>query len=111
MDDLIAKMKQMGNTSGKYGDAEMFYVWITTWSDSFLGSYAKQKMNNVYVHIITLPGPQCNLTSPFCTYCIAVGQGSLDHTPVIDWYSKEIKELMARKEYHCVIRCKFIINA
>ena len=54
MDLLIAKMKTMGDTSGNYNDVECFYGWMTTWSDSFLRSYVKQKMNNVWMHTITL---------------------------------------------------------
>ena len=99
----------MGDTSDNYTDVEIFYGLMTTWSDSFLRSYVKQKMNNVWMCTITLPDPNNNSTSPFHTYCVAVGQGNLDHTPVIEWYANEVSELMSGKEYYCAIRQKFII--
>ena len=101
-------MKKNGDTSGNHTDVEIFYEWMTTWSDSFLMLYVKQKMNNVWMHTITLPDPDGNSTSPFHTYCVAVGKGNLDHTPVIEWYANKINELMTGKEYYCAIRQKFI---
>ena len=82
---------------------------MTTWSNSFLRSYVKQNMNNVWMYTITLPDPDGNLTSPFHTYYVAVGRGNLDHTPVIEWYANKINELMTGKECHCAICQKFII--
>ena len=32
---------------------------------------------------------------------MAVGSGNLDHTPVIDWYLKELTDLMKGKNYYC----------
>ena len=53
------------------------------------------------MYTITLPDPDQNSLSPFHTYCVAVGSGNLDHTPVIDWYSKELTDLMKGKNYYC----------
>ena len=98
----------MGDTSGNHTDVEIFYEWMTTWSDSFLMLYVKKKMNNMWMHTITLPDPDRNATPPFHTYCVAVGKRNLDHTPVIEWYANKINELMTGKEYYCAIRQKFI---
>ena len=98
----------MGDTSGNYDDVDFFNGWMTTWSDSFLRSYVKQKMNNVWMRTITLSDPDRNPTSPFHTYCVAVGRENLDHTPVIEWYANEINELMKGNKYYCVVRQKFI---
>ena len=57
---------------------------------------------------ITLPDPQHKATSPFHTYCVAVGPGFLDHTPVLDWYSQELTSLMEGREYYCATLLKFI---
>ena len=65
-------------------------------------------MSNVWMHTITLPDPRRNATSPFHTYCIAVGQGKLDHTAVINWYAQEMEELMKGRDYYCGVRRKFI---
>ena len=62
----------------------------------------------MWMHTITLPDPDRNATSPFHTYCVAVGRGNLDHTPLIEWYANEINELMKGKEYYFAIRQKFI---
>jgi hypothetical protein len=35
------------------------------------------------------------------TYCVAVGAGALDHTAVIDFYAKEVDELMAGSYFYC----------
>ena len=96
------KNEKNGDTSGNHTDVEIFYGWMTTWSNSFLRSYVKQNMNNVWIHPITLPDPDGN--SPFHTHCVAVGKENLDHTPVIEWYANEINELMTGKEYYCAIR-------
>ena len=102
MTELINKMKEMCSSR------PAFYGWFTTWSDSFLRSYVKQKLNNVWMYTITLPDPNHNATSPYHTYCVAVGAGALDHTPVIDWYSHEIEELMKGKDYYCGLRRDFV---
>ena len=60
------------------------------------------------MYTITLPDPHHQSTSPFHTYCVAVGAGTLDHTPIIDWYSKEVESLMKGKDYYCIERRQFI---
>ena len=88
----------MGDTSENHIDVETFYEWMTTWSDSFLRSYVKQKMNNAWMYIITLTDPDGNSTSPSHTYCVAFERGNIDHTPVIEWYTNKINELMTSRE-------------
>ena len=86
-----------------------YYGYFTTWSDTFLRSYIKQKMNNVWLYIITLPGGEgISKTSPYYTYCVAVGSGHLDHSAVIDWYCPQIEELMRGRKYYCGTRKKII---
>jgi len=97
MSELIESMQN----ANEDGTENSYYGWITTWSDSFLRSYVKQKLNNVWMYTITLPDPDQNSLSPFHTYCVAAGSGNLDHTPVIDWYSKELTDLMKGKNYYC----------
>ena len=99
MDELIDLMKEINPNN-----IPTFYGWITTWSDSFIRSYVKQKLNNVWMFTITLPDPNHNATFPYHTYCVAVGAGALDHTSVIDWYAHEIEELMKGKKYYCGLR-------
>ena len=77
MSDLIYTLKSM-DSSGR----PTYYGWFATWSDSFLRSYVKQKLNNVWMYTITLPDPDHTATSPYHTYCVAVGAGALDHTSV-----------------------------
>ena len=67
-DDLIESMKAYPN-SEKRG---IHYAWLTTWSDSFLCSYVKQKSNNVWMYTVILPNPDGNSVSTFHTYCVAV---------------------------------------
>ena len=105
MDDLIDNMKGYPND---VTDQDIYYAWLTTWSDSFLRSYVKQKHNNVWMYTITLPDPSGNATSALHTYCVAVGAGSLDHTSVIDWYANEVEELMKGSEFYCAFSKKII---
>ena len=77
----------MGDTSGNHIDVKIYYGRMTTWSDSFLRLYVKQKMNNVWMHTIALLDPDGNSISPFHTYCVTAGHGNLGHTPVIEWYA------------------------
>ena len=104
MKDLLDEMKKYPNSKKK----EIYYAWMLTWSDSFLRSYVKQKYNNVWMFTITLPDPGGNATSPFHTYCVAVGAGALDHTSVIDWYAKEVDSLMKGSNYYCASTKKVI---
>ena len=97
MKDLLDVMRLYPNSENK----EIYYAWMLTWSDSFLCSYVKQKYNNVWMYTIALPDPGGNATSPFHTYCVAVGAGALDHTSVIDWYAKEVDSLMKGANYYC----------
>jgi len=60
------------------------------------------------MYTITLSDPSRQSTSPFHTYCVAVGSGQLDHTSIIDWYSKEVKSLMNGKTYYCSHKCHFL---
>jgi hypothetical protein len=103
MDELLDIMKDLDPV-----DEPTYYGWITTWSDSFLRSYVKQKLNNVWMYTITLPDPSRQSTSPFHTYCVAVGSGQLDHTSVIDWYSKEVESLMNGRTYYCSEKRQFL---
>ena len=71
MDELLDTMKDTIDET----DYPTSYGWFTTCSDSFLRSYVKQKLNNVWMFTIILPDPNHNVTSPYHTYCVAVGAG------------------------------------
>ena len=103
-DDLIQSMKAYPNSENQ----GIHYAWLTTWSDSFLRSYVKQKSNNVWMYTITLPDPDGNSISTLHTYCVAVGAGSLDHTIVIDWYANELENLMKGYDYYCGFKKEII---
>ena len=79
MTELLAKMRTPDDVH-----KSTFFGYVTTWSDTFLRSYVKQKLNNVWMFTITLPDARANKSSIFHTYCIAVGSGYLDHTKIID---------------------------
>ena len=89
MDELIDRMKQLNVLCipTKYG----FYL---LWSDGFVRSFVKQKNNNVWIITLTVPDPGNNATSKYHTYCLAVGKSSNDHQPVIDYYMKQVEQLM-----------------
>ena len=97
MDDLLGNMKNYPNVE----DVEIYYAWMLTWSDSFLRSYVKQKYNNVWMYTMNLPNSNGSATSPWHAYCVSVGAGSLDHTSAIEWYAKEVDELMKGSDFYC----------
>ena len=99
----------MGHTSGNDTNVEIFFGWMNMWSDIFLSSYVKKKKSNVWMHTITLPDPDVNLTPSFHTYAVAVGIGHPDHTEGVEWYANKINELMTGKTYYYGIHQKFII--
>ena len=104
MNDLLSQMKEYPKST----TAEVYYAWATSWKDSFLRSNVKQKHNNVWMYTLTLPNPNHNNTSTEHTYCVAVGAGALDHTIVIDWFAREVEELMKGREYYCAESNKVI---
>ena len=89
MSDLLQKLKQ--RTGGKRG---VYYGYMIFWSDGFLTSWVKQKDNSVWILTITFPDPAGDSTSPFHTYCLAVGPSKLGHSSVIEYYMKEVEEIM-----------------
>ena len=87
-----------------------FLGYFTTWHDTFLRSYVKQRLNNVWLYIVTFPESRYAKTSPYHTYCVAVGLGYLDHTPVLEWFSEQMEGLVKGNTVYCGRR-KSIIHA
>ena len=106
MKELLELMK--GMESNATTNQPTYYGYFTTWHDAFLRSYMKQKLNNVWIYTLNLPESRVAKTSPYHTYCIGIGSGNLDHTPVIDWYAQEAEELMKGTSFYCGIRRKMI---
>ena len=52
MTELLDKMMELSTS-----DTEAYYSYMTTWSDTFLRSYVKQNLNNVWLYTITPPKP------------------------------------------------------
>ena len=89
MEELLARMKDINVKCipTKYG-------FFLLWSDGFVRTFVKQKDNNVWILTITFPDPNGNSTSKYHTYCLVVGKSSNDHQPVIDYYLKQVEQLM-----------------
>ena len=64
---------------------------------------SSQKGNSVWILTITFGNPDGNPTSIFHTYILAVGRACYDHTPVIDYFLKEIEIVRAGKMRYCAI--------
>ncbi|KAK1742046.1 hypothetical protein QTG54_007619 [Skeletonema marinoi] len=84
---------------------------VLFWSDGFQRSYIKQRDNNVWILTVTILNPHGNGTSPFHTYCIAIGKSSLDHTPIIEYFLKELETIKQEKNRFCGLTNKFIKTA
>jgi len=59
---LLDKMMELSTVG-----TERYYAYITTWLDTFLRSYAKQKLNDVWMYTIKLIDPNHSTTSPYHT--------------------------------------------
>ena len=73
--------------------------WVYFWSDAFLRCFIKQKENSVWILTATVCPPEAQKSNGLCTYVLAMGKSSEDHTPVIEHYLAECKELM--KGFDC----------
>lgn len=82
--------------------------FIIGWSDGFLRVYVKQKKNSAWILTIAIPNPDGNPTSIFHTYCVAVGNSSSDHTPVIEYFLRELETVKQQKIRYCGISGDFI---
>ena len=89
MTDLLRALKQSAH--GKNG---VYFGYMIFWSDGFITSWIKQKDNSAWILTVTLPDPSGSRTSPYHTYCLAVGLSKYDHTDVIEFYMKEVQEIM-----------------
>ena len=62
----------------------------------------------MWLYIINLPETRLSKTLPYHTYCVAVGAGHLDHTPVLDWFADQMEDLMKGNVMYCGIRRRMI---
>jgi hypothetical protein len=67
--------------------------YIYFWSDSFLRCFVKQKDNSVWILTVTISPPWTDVNKGTYTHVLAMGKSSEDHTPVIDHYMREAREL------------------
>ena len=51
--------------------------------------------------MINVPESHLAKTSPYHTYCVAVGSGYLDHTPVLDWFAEQMEGLIKGNNMYC----------
>ena len=86
---LLAKMK----IRNKYGRVGTAYAYIRLWSDSFLKCWTKQRENSIWILTVTFPNFDENATSEYHTHVLAMGRSYDDHTPVIDYYFNELKNI------------------
>jgi hypothetical protein len=78
------------------------------WSDGFRRVYVKVKKNSVWMVTMSVLNPSGNATSIFHTYCVALGNSSLDHTPVLDYLLTELEKVKHEKIRYCGISGDFI---
>ena len=101
--DLLKHMKSMNPTN-----IPTAYGYLTSWSDSFIGCWVKQKENSAWILTITVADPDGKATSPYHTHCIAIGQAKLDHTPVIEYFLRELDIVRNGVVRYCALSRAFI---
>ena len=99
MDKLLALMQTLHETNPAL--AASFLGYFTIWHDTFLRSYVKQRLNNLWFYIITFLEFRYAKTSPYHMYFVAVGSGHLDHTPILGWFSGQMEGLMKGNTVYC----------
>ena len=99
MDELLRLMQTVHETNPALDASYLCY--FATWHDTFLRSYVKQRLNNVWLYIITFLESRNAKTSPYHTYCVAVGSDDLNHTPVLEWFSEQMEGLMKGNNVYC----------
>ena len=99
IDELLALLKTLQETNPAL--AASFLGYFTTWHDTFLRWYVKQRLNTVWLYIITFLESRYAKTFPYHTYCVAVGLDHLDHTPVLKWFSEQMEGLMKGNTVYC----------
>ena len=78
------------------------------WSDGFTRVYVKKKKNSVWIMTMAILDPGGNSTSIFHTYCIAIGNSSSDHTPVLEYFLKQLDTVRKEKVRYCGASCDFV---
>ena len=95
MDKLLDLVYELHE--GEWDLCESFFSNFAIWNNTFFWLYVKQKMNNAWLYIVNFPGSRLAETSRDHTYCVAVGSGHLDHTQVLDWFSKQTEGPLKRQ--------------
>ena len=67
--------------------------YIYFWSDFFLCCFIKQKDNSVWILTVTISPPWADINKGTYTHVLVMGKSREDHTPVIDYYMREAREL------------------
>jgi len=75
--------------------------WLIMWSDSFLRCFIKQRENSIWILTITICPPEGMKNSKLHTHVLAIGKGSDDHQPVIEYFLNEMKELQVGEVRYC----------
>lgn len=73
--------------------------WLLFWSDSFLRCFIKQKENSVWMLTVTVCPPEGKKRSKLYTYILAIGNSSDDHREVVDYYMRQLNDVM--KGFDC----------
>ena len=55
----------------------------------------------MWIYTITFPSVDRSASSKYHTYCLSVGPGHMDHTPVIDYYTNQYDLMMEGNVYYC----------
>ncbi len=92
VNDIVDAMKMDGLSDESIRETSI--GWVYFWSDSFLRCFVKQKDNSVWIMTATICPPLEEMNSGKYTHVLAMGKSTEDHTPVIEYYHREVKKLM-----------------
>ena len=75
--------------------------YILLWSDGFQVHHVRTKNNHVWILTVTFQAPNNVKVSKFHSFILAMGLKDWDHTPVVEAYLEELKEIRKGQWRYC----------
>eukprot|EP00986_Skeletonema_menzelii_P019205 scaffold27132_cov183-Skeletonema_menzelii.AAC.3 len=107
--NLLQELRTIAANSSQNPD-KVAIGWITLWSDSFLASWIKQKMNSAWVLTMTVAHPSEG-RSDLHTFVIAIGPSKAVHHDVVTKALRDVSKLCQPKLRYCGATNKFILTS
>ncbi len=91
------------NLDDHFAVDETAFGYLMFWSDGFVRFPSRQRDNSIWMLVVRVCPPEGSSTSANYNFCIAFGNSSLDHEPVVEYYLDQLKKIRRgkRRYYGC----------